>query len=109
MKGQSLMPTMTENQVKFFLYDSIFTIAQKLGLQTDDLQCTDASLKLFVQKISEKNISVGCALENFIEKYLEWFKLLEKEPTYPITQTDLDIIFARDTAQQALHSAYQKL
>lgn len=50
------MPTMTENQVKFFLYDSIFTIAQKLGLQTDDLQCTDASLKLFVQKIAEKNI-----------------------------------------------------
>lgn len=50
------MPTMMENQVKFFLYDSIFTIAQKLGLQTDDLQCTDASLKLFVQKIAEKNI-----------------------------------------------------
>lgn len=103
------MPPMTKNQVKFFLYDSIFTIAQKLELQTDDLQCTDKSLKLFVQKIVEKNTSVGHALENFIEKYLEWFKLLEKEPTYPITQTDLDIISARDAAQQALRSAYQTL
>ena len=103
------MPPMTENQVKFFLYDSIFTIAQKLEIQTDDLQCTDQSLKLLIKKIAEKNICIGHALENFIERYLEWFKLLEKEPTYPITQTELDIIFARDEAQQALRSAYEKL
>ena len=99
---------MTEQQVKFFLYDCAVLVANKLNVNVHEYNDSNSLLKAIQERADADSNEIAEALNIFRIAYLKWFEMVNNDKQDVIISEVIRLITERDKARQVLVDLYSK-
>lgn len=95
-------PEMTEQQVKFFLFDCAILVAHKLNIDIYKYNDSNNLVKAIEEKADIDSHEIAEALNSFRFAYLKWFEVANNEKQDINISEVITLITERDNARQVL-------